>query len=196
MMDRKKDIKIIGTITLLTTIGVFATVLGLNPVTGKAEETSTTVVKAEVRERPVTEKYVIPTTTTTAPPTTTTTAPPTTTTTVKPYVAPTTTVKPTQTTTGAPAVQGSIQQIIIDAANKYGVNSNYLLSVARCESNFNTQASNNGMYNGLFQYHSGTWQSFSAKAGYGGASIWDGSAQANVTAWAFANGLSSHWACA
>ena len=48
---------------------------------------------------------------------------------------------------------------------------------------------------GIFQYLPDTWREFSARAGLPGASIWDPEAQAHVTAWAFANGLSSHWEC-
>lgn len=107
----------------------------------------------------------------------------------------------TQTQT-ASASSGDIQQIIVDAANRYGVSSARLLAIARCESSFSTTVVN---YNyvapdgtsptGLFQYIGSTWRSFSSRAGYGGASIYDATAQANVTAWAFANGYSSHWEC-
>ena len=111
---------------------------------------------------------------------------------------------PVETPQTAPVAQtpsttppsGSIQQIIIDAANSHGVSADYLLSVAKCESTFNPNIVNAYGYTGLFQYSYSTWANFSVKAGYAGASIFDPVAQANVTAWAFANNLQSNWSCA
>ena len=107
----------------------------------------------------------------------------------------------TQTQT-ASAASGDIQQIIVGAANRYGVSSARLLAIARCESSFSTTVVNHSYVapdgtspTGLFQYIGSTWRSFSSQAGYGGASIFDATAQANVTAWAFANGYASHWEC-
>ena len=107
----------------------------------------------------------------------------------------------TQTQT-ASAASGDIQQIIVDAANRYGVSSARLLAIARCESTFSPTIVNHNYVapdgtspTGLFQYIGSTWRSFSSQAGYGGASIYDATAQANVTAWAFANGHASHWEC-
>lgn len=92
---------------------------------------------------------------------------------------------------------GDVRGAIAYWAQHYGVNADYLLSVAKCESNFRTNAvGGGGLYLGLFQYAPSTWSGFSANAGVGGASIWDGNAQARTTAWAFANGKSSHWGCA
>lgn len=112
------------------------------------------------------------------------------------------TVTNTRTASAAPVVSGNIQQIIVDAANKYGVSSARLLAIARCESTFSTTVVNHSYVapdgsspTGLFQYIGSTWRSFSSQAGYGGASIFDATAQANVTAWAFAHGYSSHWEC-
>ena len=105
-------------------------------------------------------------------------------------------------TTTASAASGSIEQIIIDAANRYGVSSARLLAIAKCESTFSPTVVNHSYVapdgtspTGLFQYIGSTWRSFSSQAGYGGASIYDATAQANVTAWAFAHGYSSHWEC-
>ena len=107
----------------------------------------------------------------------------------------------TQTQT-ASAASGDIQQIIVDAANRYGVSSAQLLAIARCESTFSPTVVNYSYVapdgtspTGLFQYIGSTWRSFSSQAGYGGASIFDATAQANVTAWAFAHGYASHWEC-
>ena len=112
------------------------------------------------------------------------------------------TVTQTQTASAAPVVSGNIQQIIVDAANRYGVSSTRLLDIAKCESTFSPTVVNHSYVapdgtspTGLFQYVGSTWRSFSSQAGYGGASIFDATAQANVTAWAFAHGYSSHWEC-
>ena len=102
----------------------------------------------------------------------------------------------------ASAASGNIQQIIVDAANRYGVSSARLLAIAKCESTFSPTIVNHSYVapdgtspTGLFQYIGSTWRSFSSQAGYGGASIYDATAQANVTAWAFAHGYASHWEC-
>lgn len=109
--------------------------------------------------------------------------------------APTPAPAPKPAVTAPTQAAGSIEQVIIAAANKYGVDPQYLLRIARCESGYRTNAYNASGATGLFQFMPATWASFSAKAGYGGASIYDGTAQANVAAWAFANGLASHWEC-
>ena len=108
----------------------------------------------------------------------------------------------TRVASAAPVVGGNIQQIILDAANRYGVSSARLLAIAKCESTFSPTVVNHSYVapdgtspTGLFQYIGSTWRSFSSQAGYGGASIYDATAQANVTAWAFAHGYASHWEC-
>jgi hypothetical protein len=102
------------------------------------------------------------------------------------------------------AAGGSVEDVkatIIYWANHYGVSADRLLRIAECESGYSSVAVNRNYYagggnpSGIFQYLPATWASFSAKAGLAGASIWDYRAQARVTAWAFANGLSSHWEC-
>lgn len=86
---------------------------------------------------------------------------------------------------------GSVQQIIIDAANEYGISPEWLLSIASCESGFNPRAYNPaGPYIGLFQYHPDTW----ANNGYG--SIYDPVAQSRTTARMLSQGGASHWGCA
>lgn len=95
---------------------------------------------------------------------------------------------------------GNIQQIIIDAANKYGINPNYFLSIAKCESGFNPTAENknyyeNGHPSGLFQHLSGYWPARAAAHGHPGASVFDPIANANVTASMWATGSSYLWEC-
>ena len=93
------------------------------------------------------------------------------------------TVTQTQTASAAPVVSGNIQQIIVDAANRYGVSSTRLLDIAKCESTFSPTVVNHSYVapdgtspTGLFQYVGSTWRSFSSQAGYGGASIFDATA--------------------
>lgn len=96
---------------------------------------------------------------------------------------------------------GPIQTIIVDAANKYGTDPVHMLNIAKCESTFNPNAGatvpvwNGEKAQGLFQFIPSTWARMSAQAGYTGASVFDPVANANVAAWAFANGHSGEWEC-
>lgn len=109
----------------------------------------------------------------------------------------------TGTSTASAATSGgSIEGIITEAALKYGLSPSYMIKVANCESSLDPTKTNynytagGGHPNGLFQFIPSTWADKSAKAGYGGADVFDASAAANVAAWAFANGQSGEWACA
>lgn len=82
---------------------------------------------------------------------------------------------------------GSVVGIIHAAAAEFGVDGDYLVSIAECESGLDPRAYNPAGYHGLFQYSDSTWSSF----GYG--SIWDPVAQARTTAKLIAGGGSSHW---
>ena len=96
----------------------------------------------------------------------------------------------------APAAPGDIEAIIRAAAAKYGVDAQQLLRVAWCESRYNPNAYNSALgASGLFQFIPGTWAANSARAGYGGASVFDPVANANVAAWMFAHGQSGQWVC-
>lgn len=95
---------------------------------------------------------------------------------------------------------GNVEQIIRQAARRHGANEEQLVRIARCESNFNPSAVNygyaeNGNPTGLFQHLSGYWPARAAKYGYAGASIYDVTAQANVTAQMFRDGASNQWEC-
>ena len=48
---------------------------------------------------------------------------------------------------------------------------------------------------GLFQIIPGTWRANSVAAGYGGASVWDPVANANVAAYMFSIGQARQWSC-
>ena len=96
----------------------------------------------------------------------------------------------------APPAPGDIAAIIRAAADKYGVSADTLLRVAYCESRYDPLAYNSVLgASGLFQIIPGTWRANSAAAGYGGASVWDPVANANVAAWMFAHGQAGQWAC-
>jgi soluble lytic murein transglycosylase-like protein len=70
------------------------------------------------------------------------------------------------------------------------------LRVAYCESRYDPLAYNGILgASGLFQIIPGTWRANSARAGYGGASVFDPVANVNVAAFMFANGQAGQWAC-
>ena len=96
----------------------------------------------------------------------------------------------------APPAPSEIASIIRAAADRYGVSADTLLRVAYCESRYDPLAFNGILgASGLFQIIPGTWRANSAAAGYGGASVWDPVANANVAAWMFSRGQARQWAC-
>jgi hypothetical protein len=103
----------------------------------------------------------------------------------KPKPAPAETEETVQTASAAPA--GSIEEIIGAAAIEFGLDPEYLLSVATCESGLNPNAYNAAGFHGLFQFDEQTWGAY----GYG--SIWDPSAQSRTAARLIAAGEGSRW---
>ena len=96
----------------------------------------------------------------------------------------------------APPAPAEIAAIIRAAAAKYGVDADQLLRVAYCESRYDPSAYNGILgASGLFQIIPGTWAANSPRAGYGGTSVWDPVANANVAAWMFSRGQAYQWAC-
>ncbi len=96
----------------------------------------------------------------------------------------------------APPASAEIEGIIRAAAAKYGIDPETLLRVAYCESRYDPLAYNGILgASGLFQIIPGTWRANSVAAGYGGASVWDPVANANVAAWMFSRGQAGQWAC-
>lgn len=96
----------------------------------------------------------------------------------------------------APPAPSEIAVIIRAAADTYGVSAETLLRVAYCESRYDPLAYNGVLgASGLFQIIPSTWRANSAAAGYGGASVWDPVANANVAGWMFAHGQARQWAC-
>ena len=87
----------------------------------------------------------------------------------------------------ATAGASSTTSIIFAAAGEFGLDPNYLVSVATCESGLNTTAYNPAGYHGLFQFDQTTW------AAYGYGSIYDPTAQSRTAARLIAAGQSSRW---
>lgn len=109
--------------------------------------------------------------------------------------APVRVVKPAPTPRPSAAVPsysaGTVQAIIVAAAQKWGVDPTWMLSIARCESGFNPRAYNPaGPYIGLFQFLPST---FSA---HGGTNIYDPVQQSDITANMLAHGGARAWSCA
>ena len=95
-----------------------------------------------------------------------------------------------------PLAPADIRAIIIAAAARWGANADQLLRVAYCESGYNPNAYNGILgASGLFQIIPSTWAANSVRAGYGGASVFDPVANANVAAYMFANGQAGQWVC-
>lgn len=93
-----------------------------------------------------------------------------------------------------------IETIVRHAARKYGIDEDYFVHIATCESRLTPTAVNysyneNGYPSGIFQHISGYWPARAAKYGYAGASVFDAEANANVTAAMFADGLQGLWEC-
>jgi hypothetical protein len=89
-----------------------------------------------------------------------------------------------------------IESVIRVAAATWGADPNQLLRVAWCESRYNPYAVNaRSGAAGLFQFMPATWAANSVRAGYGGASVFDAVANANVAAYMFRNGQAWQWSC-
>ena len=95
-----------------------------------------------------------------------------------------------------------VEQIIREAARKYGISEDYLVKIAKCESSMNPNAVNYGYSengkdfpSGLFQHLNNYWPARATKYGYHGASVFDAEANASVTAQMLKDGLSYLWEC-
>lgn len=95
----------------------------------------------------------------------------------------------------APA-PADIESVIRAAAAAWGADPSQLLRVAWCESRDNPYAVNaRSGAAGLFQFMPATWAANSVRAGYGGASVFDAVANANVAAYMFSHGQAAQWSC-
>lgn len=118
----------------------------------------------------------------------------------------------TGTQTASAASGGNVEQIIIAAANKYGVSSSHALRIAKCESTYNPSSVNYKYWedskgvamgssgaryypSGLFQHLTNYWPARAAKYGYAGASVFDAKANANVTMAMWRDGNQGLWEC-
>ncbi len=112
--------------------------------------------------------------------------------TVSVYASPT--PDPTPVPTPVPVTTyppGSIQAIIVAAADRYGVSPTWMIGIAECESGLRPTAINpTGPYEGLFQFLPSTF------AANGGTDIWSPYQQANITADMLAHGQAWQWSCA
>ena len=80
-----------------------------------------------------------------------------------------------------------VEGAISSAASEFGVDGNYLRSLAWCESDLDPNAHSSAGYYGLFQFDEETWSEY----GYG--SIWDPAAQARTAARLLAMGEHDRW---
>jgi soluble lytic murein transglycosylase-like protein len=85
----------------------------------------------------------------------------------------------------------AVVAIIVAAAQRWGVDPNFLLRIAECESGMRPTAINrSGPYYGLFQFLMSTF------VHNGGTNIWDPTDQANIAAKMIAHGQAHQWSCA
>lgn len=96
------------------------------------------------------------------------------------------------------AKSGPYVDTINAAARKYLINGTALMCLMMKESTGHADSigydrNGNPAYYGLFQYTDGFWADASAKAGYGGASIYDATAQIYTTAYALTHGYGRRW---
>lgn len=111
----------------------------------------------------------------------------------------------TQTASAASYSSGSVQAIIIEAANRYGVSVDRALRIAKCESTYRPNEVNYNYWeevggikyypSGLFQHLTNYWPTRAAKYGYAGASVFDAVANANVTMGMWRDGSQGLWEC-
>lgn len=111
--------------------------------------------------------------------------------------------QPTETAITASyiAPQDNVEEIVREAARKYGLNEDYFVRVAVCESTLNPASVNTNYWaggghpSGLFQFLPETWTRLSGRAAMDG-NVFNANDNANLAAWAFANGYSGEWECA
>ena len=92
---------------------------------------------------------------------------------------------------------GDYASTVSDAAIAHGVSPDYLMGVYGCETGYTYRTDLYGQHGeyGPFQFMESTFYWLAGLMGYEGnwQSAYD---QAQVAAWAFANGYASHWVCA
>jgi hypothetical protein len=94
-----------------------------------------------------------------------------------------------------PGNPSACEAMIRSVAGRYGVDPSSAVSVARCESGLNPSASNGGSYLGLFQQSARYWPGRASAYGYGGASAFNGRANASVSMGMVRDGGWGAWEC-
>jgi hypothetical protein len=94
-----------------------------------------------------------------------------------------------------PGNPSACEAMIRSVASRYGVDPSSAVSVARCESGLNPSASNGGSYLGLFQQSARYWPGRASAYGYGGASAYNGRANASVSMGMVRDGGWGPWEC-
>lgn len=95
---------------------------------------------------------------------------------------------PTQRPAAVSAPAGTVSQIILAAAAAHGVDGQWMIRIARCESGLNTRAYNPaGPWIGLFQFAPSTFR------GHGGTDIYSAQQQASIAASMLAAGQAHQW---
>lgn len=77
--------------------------------------------------------------------------------TATPTLLPTNTPFPTPTSAPTIAVVVDLEALFTKYSNEFGADKEMLKKIARCESGFNTNSNNSGMYLGMFQFAAPTW---------------------------------------
>jgi hypothetical protein len=84
-----------------------------------------------------------------------------------PTPTPTETPTPTPSTPPVPQPHGTqIDEWLTKYSNEYHIDRALLHRIAACESGFNTNSNNNGLYVGMYQFSEGTWTSTRAAMGH------------------------------
>jgi hypothetical protein len=102
----------------------------------------------------------------------------------------------TVTASAQAAADGGVYQLVLDAASRWGIDPQYWLGVAWCESRQGQDPNAylpQGRYVGVFQFTGSTWAWASQAAGWGGASPYDDRANVEVASWLFVVDGPGHW---
>lgn len=81
-------------------------------------------------------------------------------------------------------------------AKNYNLDVGVFVATLICESNLvHNAVGDNGLARGVAQFHESTFDHFAVLSGFSGLSYLDMESQLNLMAWAWSNGLQSHWSC-